>query len=55
VIPGNHEELEAGQYATDGKSYLHFQTGKDTLSVTDLQTEGKKRMNIEDFLRGNTL
>ncbi|MGB3182675.1 MAG: methionyl-tRNA formyltransferase [Cyclobacteriaceae bacterium] len=55
VVPGNREGLEAGGYKTDGKSYLHFQTGKDVLSVTDLQIEGKKRMNIEDFLRGNTL
>ncbi|MFA0960961.1 methionyl-tRNA formyltransferase [Roseivirga sp. BDSF3-8] len=55
VVPGNIEGLEAGEYKTDGKSYLHFQTGKDTLAITDLQIEGKKRMKIEDFLRGNTL
>lgn len=55
IVPGNAEGMEAGEYKTDGKSYLHFQTGKDRLSVLDLQIEGKKRMTIEDFLRGNTL
>jgi methionyl-tRNA formyltransferase len=44
-----------GDYATDNKSYLHIQTGGSALSIKELQMQGKKRMNIEDFLRGNSL
>lgn len=44
-----------GDYATDNKSYLHIQTGGTALSIKELQMQGKKRMNIEDFLRGNNL
>lgn len=41
--------------ATDNKTYLHIQTGDHALAITELQMQGKKRMNIEDFLRGNSL
>lgn len=44
-----------GDYATDNKSYLHIQTGGSALFIKELQMQGKKRMNIEDFLRGNSL
>ncbi|WP_209329378.1 methionyl-tRNA formyltransferase [Lunatimonas salinarum] len=52
----NHQEgLEPGQYISDNKSYLHFKTGNGTLAITSLQPEGKRRMSIEEFLRGNTV
>jgi methionyl-tRNA formyltransferase len=44
-----------GQFRTDSKSYLHFKTGDGWLSIEVLQLEGKKRMEIGDFLRGNRL
>ena len=44
-----------GDYSTDNKTYLHIQTGGNALSIKELQMEGKKRMEIEDFLRGNNL
>ena len=37
---------------SDGKSYLAFQTADGPLFLTDIQLEGKKRMKIEDFLKG---
>ncbi|WP_207426020.1 methionyl-tRNA formyltransferase [Pedobacter sp. SYSU D00535] len=41
-----------GEFLSDGKTFLKF-AGKDGyLSVVDLQTEGKKRMGVEEFLRG---
>lgn len=43
---------EPGEIVSLGKDYLHVQTGKGLLSITELQLEGKKRMNVEDFLRG---
>ena len=43
---------EPGTFRTDNKTYLHFFTGQDLLSITDLQLEGKKRMQIAELLRG---
>jgi methionyl-tRNA formyltransferase len=44
-----------GTYDTDSKSYLKFYCGEGALSILELQLEGKKRMNVEEFLRGNKL
>ncbi len=44
-----------GEYVTDNKNYLYFKTADRWLSIEELQPEGKKRMPIGDFLRGNTL
>lgn len=41
-----------GVYSTDGKSYLKFGTTDGALNLISLQIEGKKRMTIEEFLRG---
>jgi methionyl-tRNA formyltransferase len=42
-----------GEFITDGKSYLYFYTADGAVSVEELQMEGKKRMDIQGFLRGN--
>jgi len=48
-------EVAPGEFETDGKTFLKF-AGKDGfISVKELQMEGKKKMNIEDFLRGHKL
>lgn len=41
-----------GAYETDQKTFLRFATPDGYIRVTELQLEGKKRMKIEDFLRG---
>ncbi|HSI78139.1 MAG TPA: methionyl-tRNA formyltransferase [Lunatimonas sp.] len=46
---------EVGSFLTDNKSFLHYQTGTTLLSVLTLQLEGKKRMEVAEFLRGNSL
>ncbi|HSF52642.1 MAG TPA: methionyl-tRNA formyltransferase [Algoriphagus sp.] len=43
---------QPGQWESDGKSYLKFQTGSGVLEVFELQLEGKKRMKIDELLRG---
>lgn len=48
-------EANPGEFLTDGKSYLHFRTADNWLSVEELQIEGKKRMAVGDFLRGYKL
>ncbi|MCE7065587.1 methionyl-tRNA formyltransferase [Dyadobacter sp. CY326] len=49
------ESDQPGQFRTDGKSFLYFQTAEGWLAIEVLQLEGKKRMEIGDFLRGNRL
>ncbi len=41
-----------GQIHTDNKTYLHVQTATGAIAVLDLQMEGKKRMPVQDLLRG---
>lgn len=42
----------AGHWYTDGRSYLRLQTADGLLDLLDVQLEGKKRMPVQDFLRG---
>lgn len=42
----------SGEYDTDGKTYLKFACSDGYLHVLDLQLEGKKKMGVEEFLRG---
>ncbi|WP_028297994.1 methionyl-tRNA formyltransferase [Olivibacter sitiensis] len=41
-----------GNYLSDNKTYLKFATKDGHILVKELQLEGKKRMGIEEFLRG---
>lgn len=51
VKPG----VAPGEFLTDGKTYLKFAAQDGFLKLTDLQYEGKKRMSVEEFLRGMRL
>jgi methionyl-tRNA formyltransferase len=42
-----------GSYLTDGKSFLKFAAADGYFHVTELQLEGKKRMDVLSFLRGH--
>ncbi len=44
-----------GEIALAGKESLKVATGKNLLEIKELQIEGSKRMNIEDFQRGRKL
>ncbi len=48
VLPGT----EPGNFETDGKTFLKFACRDGYIHVLDLQLEGKKRLAIEQFLRG---
>jgi len=41
-----------GTLLSDGKTFLHCCTSTGILAITELQLEGKKRMDVEEFLRG---
>ncbi|MEO8854922.1 MAG: methionyl-tRNA formyltransferase [Ginsengibacter sp.] len=48
ITPGN----EPGKISTDNKTFLKFSASDGIISLKEIQLEGKKRMKIEDFLRG---
>lgn len=50
-----HANLNPGEFLSDGKTNLVFQTGKGSIKILELQLEGKKRMGIQEFLRGNKI
>jgi len=46
------EIQEPGKIFTDNKSFLKFPANDGFISLKEIQLEGKKKMMIEDFLRG---
>ena len=51
TIPKN----EPGTLISDGTSFIKFACSNGYIHVLQLQLEGKKKMNVVDFLRGNKL
>lgn len=49
-IPGNPQTQ--GEFSTDQKSILKFACADGWYAIKELQFEGKKRMGVEEFLRG---
>ncbi len=47
-----NEKAEPGTLKTDGKTFVNVACGSGWLQITDMQIAGKKRMKVEDFLRG---
>jgi methionyl-tRNA formyltransferase len=47
--------IQPGGFLTDSKTYLKFACKDGFILATDLQLEGKKRLGIEEFLRGANL
>lgn len=44
--------VNAGDYETDGKTFLKFASNNGYIKLLELQLEGKKRMLVDEFLRG---
>jgi methionyl-tRNA formyltransferase len=51
----NSSAVQVGDFITDNKTYLYFKATDGLLSIDEFQPEGKKRMNIQEFFRGNKL
>jgi methionyl-tRNA formyltransferase len=49
------DQKSPGEFTSDAKKYLHFKTSDGWISIDELQPEGKKKMTIEEFFRGNKL
>ena len=44
--------VAAGSHETDGRTFFRFAAADGYIRVTELQLEGKKKMKVEEFLRG---
>ena len=44
--------VSPGEWITDQKTYLYYACSNGWIAVKELQWEGKKRMGIDEFLRG---
>ena len=44
--------VPTGEFVTDHKTYLKFATANGYISIVELQLEGKKKIGIQEFLRG---
>ncbi|HEX6429092.1 MAG TPA: methionyl-tRNA formyltransferase [Niastella sp.] len=51
--PDSHWNKSAGAFETDNKTYLKFAGADGYIHIIELQLEGKKKMTVEDFLRGH--
>jgi methionyl-tRNA formyltransferase len=45
----------AGNFETDNKTYLRVKTSDGWISILEFQPEGKKRMMVEEYFRGNKI
>lgn len=48
----NSSQTQIGDFITDKKTFLKFASADGLISLKSIQIEGKKRMSIEEFLRG---
>ncbi len=55
TVDGRQSTINLGEIETDNKTFLRIKTQDGWLSVLELQPEGKKRMKIEEFFRGNRI
>jgi methionyl-tRNA formyltransferase len=51
----NDSKMESGSVQTNNKTYLCIKTLDGFVSIEEFQPEGKKRMTVEEFFRGNKL
>ncbi len=55
LATGSRAPAKDFELDTDNKTYLHLKTSDGWVSILEFQPEGKKRMSVEEFFRGNKL
>jgi methionyl-tRNA formyltransferase len=55
AIKGQQSTVDSGLLTTDNKTYLHIKSSDGFISIEEFQPEGKKRMTVVDFFRGNKI
>jgi methionyl-tRNA formyltransferase len=51
----NSDHVTIGDFITDNKTYLYFKAADGLVAIEEFQPEGKKKMTIEEFFRGNKI
>ena len=52
ILNDEFDQAKAGTTQSDNKTFIRFKSGDKWLSLLSLQLEGKKRMRVDEFLRG---
>lgn len=55
TIDSKQSTVSCGDIDTDNKTYLRVRTQDGWISILEFQPEGKKRMTVEEFFRGNRI
>ncbi len=55
IVDVQTNEVQTLKYNTDNKNYLNICCSDNYVSIKELQLEGKKKMSIQDFLRGTSV
>jgi methionyl-tRNA formyltransferase len=55
AVNGQQLTVDSGLLTTDNKTYLHIKSSDGLVSIEEFQPEGKKRMTVVDFFRGNKI
>jgi methionyl-tRNA formyltransferase len=51
----SNRQSAVGEIDTDNKTYLRVKTQDGWISILEFQPEGKKRLSVEEFFRGNKI
>ena len=51
----SYDSSESGTIESDSKTYLKVKSGDGWVTILDFQPDGKKRMRVEDYFRGNKI
>jgi methionyl-tRNA formyltransferase len=51
-VAGLHSSIQPGNFETDKATFLRFACSDGYINILELQLEGKKKMQVADFLRG---
>jgi methionyl-tRNA formyltransferase len=54
-VADHRENKNSGEISTDNKTYLYVKTADGWVSVDEFQPEGKKRMAVQEYFRGNKI
>jgi methionyl-tRNA formyltransferase len=55
LIENKQTKLGPGEIETDNKTFLRIKTQDGWISILEFQPEGKKRMSVTEFFRGNKI
>lgn len=55
IVTDTEKQLEIAEIYTDQKTFIYIGTANGVVSILELQAEGKRKMNVKDFLQGNKI